>query len=1572
MKTKRLLALLLCLVMVVGILPMTLSAAETATVAETGVNPKFDVMLDFNDMEKSTAANASSFASMVEGNNYFSTAVYSGTDGLSYIDRDGTGDMALRTTSGRGIIVVDSQVVLSDASFLLEYDVCFNKIAAGFNTVQLVYKNDGKESKISLMPVNPGDGVYYTYHMTNNQGIGQALNTTGSSSIEVKLDQWYHYAFYFDTLNNAVKMYRDGALIWYAPLTAFPDTMTSCEVRLYSGNSSSITYYDNIHVRSFSSMDINTTVGFEDIEITSGNSVAANATKLNLELDPGSSLDFSYVHATNAVIEKNGTNQYLVGSSTGKTLGSGEKRCFFQLKDNEARLATSDWTFAFDLAVPGITNDKGTPDDTSDDTVYKYSSYTVSLFGVFTDKVYAGSDSTYQNIFLVDNNGVIKYGASQKSTGITMKQGEWYRLYASYKADTQQVTIGVMTKDEGYKEIATFTYAISKESTSTYFRFGYNWQSDQWSKFYFDNFAFSTEPSDETNIDLDFEEGTAGDIYIPEDATLGGINAIAHKNGESLYQKTNLSDKLKYYTDENGNTYLGSSYGTSGNAINVRDLSLNTLRKKFVISFDFRINQTTTGYTMAHWRLGNANIPLWIISGAQQVQIRSKLASGASYAYTSFAFEDGKWYNLATVIDPIGKTASFYVGGLGTDPVYTTTFDYDLSAATMSAFSVGSGAGKITVDGKEVTDHLGYDNIRIYTIDETIESNEIPSDINSATLPTSGIIVENDFEALEAGTVMNSEAWNATSPFGVTATDGIIVENGGNKHYQPASGSGALSFNISSTKETPYTEGVIAIESDFTLGNNSSNSGNLVIAALKRVGVDGREINVPLLTSDASGKLTVVTHTTNYVLPAETVRIRLELSFIFHSVTLYVNGEVVASGIPLKVNTVLSIAESYFTDDLGNVHALPFTGYAQSYSYTAGGIQKLNSDGSKAFVTKYYENYGFAQSLGYIKDSIEMFGASANEAWSYAMDNIKIYLDKDADVYYNGFDSWTNGVVGTSESAITVQSPVITKNAKFIDDNGNRVLATVGEGSTTYNASFFIADKNKLLSGKSFVLEFDIKYNPDFALVDLGTSAENGMAILTDLKWRHSIRLGADGRYGIPDASSPSGYFKANDWSRIQALFIPNGDSHTARIYVDGVLASQAVNPTIADIIRIGCEANAYDAKFDNIRIYISDKPDAYETVITGALEGKSLFALEVADTAYLEKMMSNAKGGVTWNFKNFNTTSNNINESTVNVLLDKGDYIRVMHKEIKDSSAYNIVVNKAALEGHKQYVFETEIRYTCPTGFELEVLSTYDASTQTEDRLVYVLGTTREIVFNRNGFTYNLTDANGNKLYAENVTDDATSFTKIAIIVDEAAKNYSVYVNDRVAYYNYGGELVTATAIAIDYTPIFDPAATAPLMASTISLLNLSTSTSADALLDIKSANFYVLRNGVAPYVMATQSKVEADTCDVRFIAPIDMLYGKEVGFEVTTNMSGDKEVSRASNLVYSSIKALDTESGVERDFLAEEFDGTYLAVITVKGASIADTVEYTVRPFIVIGDSKIYNESFTVTYSDGKVVTE
>ena len=1578
MKAKRFISLLLCLIMVFGTLPMSIMAEDTVTTAETSEEVRFNLMLDFNRMETTTAASADSFTAAAKDETHFSLTHYNGTGGLSYVDK-GDGDIALRTTSTHGLMIKDPQTLLAKNSFVLEYDVRFEKVAAGFNTVQFSFKdNAGTQVKTGLVPINANkltgaDGNKYgaTYHMTNNQNIGATVRPSGvSQDLIVYPNQWYHYALYVDSVNNKIVAYRDGSRIWSSTLTSFPDDMTDFQIWMHSGASSSVTHYDNIHLQSLNSTDIDVALDFDDVAFAEG-STSVNATKDMLnDMIGGSRLNFPYVHATNALIETDGTNTYLVGSSTGKTLGSGHGRSFFQLGDSQALLSSQSWTMSFDMCIPGITNDNGTAEDKSDDTVYSHSSYEITFLSLVVD-------GTSNTILTLKTNGQLGRAKAGNYTTQKLAQGSWYRIFVSHDASNQKLAFALLDNSEGYVDLGSYDFKPGQDASETFFRFGYNWTAGQYCKFYFDNIVLTTD-NDSVDIDVDFENGTAGEKLIPADIALGGSSACGMMNG-GKYSKVGASEKLKYYADETDNVYLGSSYGTASNWFNFCDASLKTLSQKFVISFDFKVNQATTSYTMASWRIGGSTIPLWIISGGQQAQIRTKLVSGASYAYTSQAFEDGKWYNLATVIDPIAKTAEFHIGGLGTDPVYTTVFEHDISTATLSALTIGPGAGQITVDGSKVNDHLGYDNIRIYTIDETIESTDTPDNINTAELPADGVIIETDFEGFDAGTEMTSEVWNTIAPFWVTATDGTIVEANGNKHFQPMGGSGATSFNISSFNATPYTEGVIALETDFTLGDNSANSGNLVIAALKRIGTDGKTVNIPLLTSDSTGKLTVVQHAIDYTLPAETVRIKIQLSYAFHTVNIYINNKAIATGIPFNVNTTLTPSTSYFTDSFGNKHELPFTGYTYDYGFYNNGMQIVDANGNKTMFPHYYENYGFAQTLSYIRDSIDMFGATTDESWSFAVDNLKIYQDTKADIYFNGFDGWTKDLTSSvsayDSSGLPVENPFDNVNNQFIiDESGNAVASTIGEGSSAGNGSFHLQDKNNFLSGKNFVLEFDIKYNPDYADVDFGDAASTGMSIFTDFTWDHTIRLHEDGSYGIKSDTLKHGRFKSNDWSRVQALCLSDASSsdHTVYLYIDGALMSTKSAFSIAKILRIGCEKNTYDAQWDNIRIYISDKPDAYDNVSDGTLDGNKLISLEISNTASLEKYMNNKISGVMWNFKDFDTTSKDINESTVNVLLNKGDYLRVVHREIKDTSAYNFLINKSALGGHQQYVVETEVRYTCPTGFELEVLSTFDAATQSKDKLVYVLGTSREIVFNRNGFTYNLTDANGNKLYAEDVTEDATKFTKIAVIVDEAAGNYSIYVNGKVAYYNYGEDIVTATAIDIDKTPIYEPDGMLSQTSSTLSINNMPTSTSADALLDIKSVNLYVLRTGVAPYVMATQSKVEATKFDVRFIAPIDMLYGTEVGFDITTNQSNSKEVTRSSNIVYSSVKAIDETTQTERDFTADEFDGTYLTVISVTGASVVDTVEFTVKPFIIIGDSKIYNESFTVTYSGGKAVTE
>ena len=1564
MKLKKLIALLLCLVTVMGTIPMSIGAEETATADETEYS--FNEMFDFNSMTTSTTANAASIGTMISDTSMFSTSFFNGTSGLSYVDKDGNGDMALKLTNTHGFLLNDTKLALLKTPFVLEYDVRFEKIGGNSNTVQFIGgTNSSDEKRTALMPTKIDTNVGNVTYATEQNLSSFKYPTTGySSNLPVDSNTWYHYAFYIDTVKNTVSAYRDGICIWTATLGAFPATSTYDYIRFYSGNTNTIAYFDNIHIQSLRDKRFNGVLDFENATFGT-DETSQTATPAILNNDFGYENMFNVTaNDTYTKIIKDGESNYLEISSNGVKFANGGNLFINDLSD---RLGYQSWTVSFDWYSAGTKD--------ANDAEVKFSTVDQTLLAI--------RGSSASGLFVVNSDGQVRKPTSNSGSGVYLSPKTWYKIIVDYDVTTKTCNMRILgngMKDKGGNSLGSsvkfdpFTLDVAALGY-THFRFGYNWDTNMYFKYYLDNIAFTS--SDKLDITLDFEEGKNGVDFSPSNASIGGAYTYSAINGQAFTKElpTSYASKFKYVDDANGNTFLGSYVGHEGSFINIYDTTLYTLSKKFVMSFDFMINEKTTTYTMATWRTSKVNVPLWIIQtttdGKAYLRIKTNL-TGSSYAQNTPYLTSGTWYNFATIIDPVEKTAEFYMGGLDTEPIYKTTFTHDISAAEWSSFSIGPGSNTLS-DGNN--DYIGYDNIRIYTIDETVESTE--TDVNMSVLPVNGVIVESDFEGFAAGTAMSSQVWNTIAPFGVNATDGIVVEANGNKHFQPVSGSGATSFNISSYKSSPYLDGVIAIESDFTLSDNSANSGNLVIAALKRVGTDGKTVNAPLLTADNNGKLTVATHSIDYTLPTEAVRIRLELSYFFHTVNLYVNGDAIATGIPLKVDTTLTTSPSYFTDGLGNTYNFPFTGYGYYYAFDGKGIQIKDQNGKKTVIPHYYENYGFAASLSYIKDSIEMFGASADEAWSFAMDNLKIYLDKDADIYYNGFDSWDSEVVAkntSSDSApTTVASPFSQSNAKFIDDNGNRVLSTVSDTSESYNAAFFIKDHNSVLNGKTFVLEFDIKYNPDFELLSFST---NSTAILTTLTWQHMLRLYPDGGYEVNSNNDGSSvdYFKANDWSRVQVVFSPNasGESHTGRFYVDGVLVSKTAGCSLLNTLRIGVEANSYDAKFDNIRIYISDKPDAYEPVIKGSLEGKSLLSLEVSKRDSLEKLMANNKNGVVWNFKKFNTTVKNINGSYVNVLLDKGDFVRVVHNQITNTTPFNIFVNKATLEGHKQYVFETEIRYTCPTGFELEVISVFDSATQSKDKLVYILGTSREIVFNRNGFTYSLTDADGNKLYAEDVTADATKFTKIAVIVDEKAGNYSVYVNDRVAYYNYGGDIITATEIDIDKTPVFEPSGLVSQTTSNISLLNMSTSTSSDAFLDIKSANLYVLRNGVAPCVVSTQSKIEALECDVRFIAPIDMLYGTEVGFDVLIDSSESYDVIRSSNTVYSSIKAFDQEKNEERDFTADELGGTFLALITVKGVPVVDTVTYTVTPFVIIGDSKIYNESFTVTYKDGKVVTE
>lgn len=194
MKAKKIIALLLCLATVAGILPMSLSAEDAATVAETAGVVEFNETFDFNATTTSTDANEVTLAAMLNDKDTFSISIHNGSANMSYVKRDENGDMALRLTNSHGFKIDDHNMVLLKIPFVLEYDVRFEKIGGNSNTVQLVgcinnVETDG--DKTGFMPTKPSatiNGVAQNATYAITQNLSSFSYPTAGYSVDIPID----------------------------------------------------------------------------------------------------------------------------------------------------------------------------------------------------------------------------------------------------------------------------------------------------------------------------------------------------------------------------------------------------------------------------------------------------------------------------------------------------------------------------------------------------------------------------------------------------------------------------------------------------------------------------------------------------------------------------------------------------------------------------------------------------------------------------------------------------------------------------------------------------------------------------------------------------------------------------------------------------------------------------------------------------------------------------------------------------------------------------------------------------------------------------------------------------------------------------------------------------------------------------------------------------------------------------------------------------------------------------------------------------------------------------------------
>lgn len=108
-------------------------------------------------------------------------------------------------------------------------------------------------------------------------------------------------------------------------------------------------------------------------------------------------------------------------------------------------------------------------------------------------------------------------------------------------------------------------------------------------------------------------------------------------------------------------------------------------------------------------------------------------------------------------------------------------------------------------------------------------------------------------------------------------------------------------------------------------------------------------------------------------------------------------------------------------------------------------------------------------------------------------------------------------------------------------------------------------------------------------------------------------------------------------------------------------------------------------------------------------------------------------------------------------------------------------------------------------------------------------------------------------------------------------------------------------------------------------------------------------------------QDKSEGEKFSVRLVGTVDSLEFDYVGFEIDIN---GVDYSNTSKRVYTSI-----QGAGDTIYTAAQLGSNYIYTRTITGIPKSETIKFTVRPFIRIGDIDYYGQECTVTYTDGVI---
>ena len=415
-----------------------------------------------------------------------------------------------------------------------------------------------------------------------------------------------------------------------------------------------------------------------------------------------------------------------------------------------------------------------------------------------------------------------------------------------------------------------------------------------------------------------------------------------------------------------------------------------------------------------------------------------------------------------------------------------------------------------------------------------------------------------------------------------------------------------------------------------------------------------------------------------------------------------------------------------------------------------------------------------------------------------------------------------------------------------------------------------------------------------------------------------------------------------------------------ATVYVNGdeISTYNVANTEIAESVALNFAAGISDAV-----VYYGNTPRDNRVPADASgvkFEGFNAFSVDFEDALFFESAETNDIDYVEWAYpaRGYKMTDYEDSKVTLAEYITEGDnsFFRIRRPEINNKPTAYMEYNVGAMgEYSALYSVSLDIRYVDNIASSLTVATLYDENMSGKLKLLMV-DYEGKLYFENNGVRYYLCDGGAANLTVNKPSDD--EFTKIALVINEAAGTYSIWVNGRNAWYyedgRESGSAVRADSIALNYTDLESFSLCDPK----IRLFEGSNNSGSDSVADVDNISIDVIKSGYAPKNVSFQTSELGD--DIRFVATLDTLYVNEVGFDIVavSGIDGTKTYTDSTNVVFSSIEA------AGETVLAESLGGRYISVLSIKELKV-DDYSFTVKPFVILNGEKIYGDEIVYEYA-------